>query len=167
MSGLLITMDFQQRLQKAIERGQRTSVARAQAERDRVLSEQELRRLHTQYRLELSERIERCLKKVADQFPGFQFESIVDERGWGAAISRDDLRMNSSGRSSGYSRLELLIRPFSSSQVLELTGKGTILNRELFNRSQYHRLTDVDMISFDEMIDNWSLEFAELYAGKR
>lgn len=159
-------MEFQQRLQKAIERGQRASVVQAQAERDRILNEQELHRIHTQYRLELSERIERCLKKIADQFPGFQFENIVDERGWGGSISRDDLRLNASGRTSGFSRLEMVIRPFSSSQILELVGKATIMNREFFNRSQYHLLPEADLVSFDEMIDNWALEFAELYAGK-
>jgi hypothetical protein len=160
-------MEFQQRLQKAIERGQRAGVARAQAERDRALNEKELQRLHTQYRLELSERIERCVKNVADQFPGFQFESIVDERGWGGAISRDDLRLSASaGRTSGYSRLEMVIRPFSSSHVLELTGKAAIMNREVFNRSQYHRIAEADLTSFTEMIDTWALEFAEQYAGK-
>jgi hypothetical protein len=159
-------MEFQQRLQKAIERGQRAGVARAQAERDREMSEKELQRLHTQYRLELSERIERSLRKVADQFPGFQFENIVNERGWGGAISRDDLRLNLSGRTHFYSRLEVVIRPFSSSRVLDLFGKATIMNREAFHRSHYHSLTDVDLVSFTEMIDNWSLEFAELYAGK-
>jgi hypothetical protein len=159
-------MEFQQRLQKAIERGQLEGVARAQAERDRVLNEKDLQRLHTQYRLELSERIERCVKNVADQFPGFQFESIVDERGWGAAISRDDLRLSASRRTSGYSRLEMVIRPFSSSRVLELTGKAAIMNREVFNRSQYHRLPEADLTSFTEMIDTWALEFAEQYAGK-
>jgi hypothetical protein len=159
-------MDFQQRLQKAIERGQRANIARAAAERDRVLNEKELQRLHTQYRLELSEHIEGCLKNLADQFPGFQFEIIVDERGWGATISRDDLRLSQSGRNSRYSRLEMLVRPISPSQVLELTGKATIMNREAFNRSQYQLLADVDLETFMQMIDNWALEFAELYAGK-
>jgi hypothetical protein len=159
-------MEFQQRLQKAIERGHQAGVARAQAERDRALNEKELQRLHTQYRLELSERIERCVKNVADQFPGFQSESIVDERGWGAAISRDDLRISAARRTSNFSRLELVIRPFSASRVLELAGKATIMNREIFNRSQYHRLPEADLTSFTEMIDNWALEFAEQYAGK-
>jgi hypothetical protein len=159
-------MEFQQRLQKAIERGQRASVVKAQAERDRALSENELRRLHTQYCLELCERIERCQRNVADQFPGFRLESIVDERGWGAAISRDDLRLSQSGRTTGYSRLEMVIRHFSSAHVLELTGKGAIMNREIFNRSHYQSLPEADLISFAEMIDNWALEFAEQYAGK-
>ncbi|MGW8257190.1 MAG: hypothetical protein ACWGMZ_06880 [Thermoguttaceae bacterium] len=160
-------MDFQQRLQKAIQRGQKANAEHALEERDRAESEKELQSLHTQYRLELSERIERCLTQVADQYPGFQMESIMDERGWGAAISRDDIRFHSaSAPSTGYSRLELCIRPFSSYRVLELVGKATIQNRELFNRTQYQRLSEADLTTFAEMIDNWSLEFAELYARK-
>lgn len=136
------------------------------AERDRVLNDKELQRLHAQYRLELCEHIERCLGQVAKEFPGFQLESIVDERGWGAAIHRDDLLLNSSARLNSYSRLEMFIRPFSSAQILELTAKGTIQNRELFNRSQYHRLAETDLAPFMEMIDNWTLEFAEHFAAK-
>jgi hypothetical protein len=159
-------MEFQHRLQKAVERGQQASIARAEAERDRAISEKDLQRLHTQYRLELSERIERCLGQVADQFPGFQLESIVDDRGWGASISRNDLQLNNSGHNGGYSRLEMFIRPFSSSHILELSAKATIQNREVFNRSQFHRLADADLISFNEMIDNWALDFAEQYSAK-
>jgi hypothetical protein len=159
-------MDFQQRLQKAIERGQRAGLAREQAEHDRILNEKELQRLHTQYCLELSETIQHCLEQVADQFPGFEVENIVDQRGWGSAISRDDLLLDASGRTSGYSRLELLILPFTSAHVLELAGKATIQNRELFNRSQYQRLADVDPTTFTQMIDNWAVEFAEIYARK-
>jgi hypothetical protein len=160
-------MDFQQRLQKAIERGQRAGDEQARAERDRELNERELQRLHTQYRLELSERIERCLAQVADQFPGFQLESIVGERGWGAAISRDDVRIRrSEGRSSSFSRLEMSIRPYSSYHLLELAAKATVENREIFNRNQYQRLAEADLTSFTEMIDHWALEFAETYATR-
>jgi hypothetical protein len=160
-------MDFQQRLQKAIERGQRAGDEQARAERDRVLNEKELQRMHTQFRLELCERIERCLSEVADQFPGFQVESIVGERGWGAAISRDDVRIKrTAGRSSSFSRLEMFIRPYSSYHILELAAKGTVKNREVFNRTQYQRLAEADLTSFTEMIDHWALEFAEMYATK-
>ncbi len=160
-------MDFKQRLQKAIERGQRTGDERARAERDRELNEKELQRLHSQYRLELGERIERCLSEVADQFPGFQAESIVGERGWGAAISRDDIRIRRSGnRSTNFSRLEMFVRPYSSYHLLELAAKATVQNREVFNRSQYQRLAEADLTSFTEMIDHWALEFAETYAAK-
>jgi len=159
--------DFDKRLEKAIRRGRRTSDARLQAEAEKALNEQELRRLHTQHRLALAEHVEACLKQLARQMPGFQFETVVSERGWGAALSRDDVGVESGKRRNFYSRLELAIRPLSEYFVLELTGKGTIRNREYFNRSHYQRLADVDFDSFVEMIDRWVLEYAELYAAKR
>jgi hypothetical protein len=159
-------MEFEKRLEKAIERGRRLGTAREQAQRDRSLTDQELQRLHSQYRLDLSDQIERCLHQIADRFPGFQFETIVGERGWGAAIRRDDLRLGSGRRTNQFSRLEMLIRPFSEYHVLELTGKATTRNREVFNRSHFQPLPEVDPTSFSEMIDNWTLEYAELYAAK-
>jgi hypothetical protein len=159
--------DFEKRLEKAIRRGQRTSDARMRAETEKAVSEQELRRLHTQYRLTLSEHVEGCLKRLGQQLPGFRFETVVSERGWGAAVSRDDVGVEAGRRRNFYSRLELAIRPLSEYFVLELTGKGTIRNREHFNRSHYERLADVDLDSFVELIDHWVLEYAELYAAKR
>ena len=160
-------MEFQQRLNKAIERGQRASSAQARAEAEKAVTEKELARLHSQYRLELSERIEACLRQLADRFPGFRFETIVNERGWGAALSRDNIELQPGrGRVSSYSRLEMLIRPASSYNVLDLTAKATIRNREYFKRSHFQRLTEVDLTSFTEMIDRWVLEYAELYAAK-
>jgi hypothetical protein len=94
-------------------------------------------------------------------------ESIVGERGWGAAISRDNLRFDrAAGRSTSFSRLEMYIRPYSAYHLLELAAKGTVQNREIFNRSQYQRLAEADLTSFTEMIDRWALEFAESYASK-
>jgi hypothetical protein len=160
-------MEFQQRLNKAIERGQRAGSARARAEAEKAVTEKELTRLHSQYRLELSERIEACLRQLAERFPGFRFETIVNERGWGAAISRDNIELQPGrGRVSSYSRLEMLIRPASSYSVLDLTAKATIRNREYFKRSHFQRLTQLDLTSFTEMIDRWVLEYAELYAAK-
>jgi len=160
-------MEFQQRLNKAIERGQRAGSARARAEAEKAVTEKDLARLHSQYRLELSERIEACLRQLVDRFPGFRFETIVNERGWGAALSRDDIELQPGrGRVSSYSRLEMLIRPASSYNVLDLTAKATIRNREYFKRSHFQRLTQLDLTSFTEMIDRWVLEYAELYAAK-
>jgi len=160
-------MEFQQRLNKAIERGQRAGSARARAEAEKAVTEKELARLHSQYRLDLSERIEACLRQLAERYPGFRFETIVNERGWGAALSRDDIELPAGrGRVNSYSRLEMLIRPASSYYVLDLTAKATIRNREYFKRSHFQRLTEVDLTSFTEMIDRWVLEYAELYAAK-
>ncbi len=131
------------------------------------MSEKELRRLHTQYRLELCEHVEACLKKLPHHFPGFQFETVVSDRGWGAAVSRDDVELGSGRRRTNYySRLEMLVRPASKYHVLDLAAKGTIRNKEVFNRNRYERLDDVDLTSFTELVDHWVLEYAELYAAK-
>jgi hypothetical protein len=160
-------MDFEQRLEKAIERGQRIGQQHSQSESQRAMSEAELKRLHSQYRLKLSEHIEHCLAVLPNHFPGFRFETVLAERGWGAAVSRDDLAPGPGGRGANFfSRLELLVRPFSSYAFLELTAKGTIRNREVFNRTHHQDLADVDPESFTERIDLWVLEFAELYSAK-
>ena len=160
-------MDFQERLEKAIERGRRAGSARARAEVEKALTEKELARLHSQYRLELSEQIETGLRQLADHFPGFRFETIIGERGWGAGISRDDIEVRSGTRTNYFTRFEMLIRPASTYHVLDLAAKATIRNKELFNRSHFQRLAEVDLTSFTEMIDLWLLECAELYAAKQ
>ncbi len=160
-------MDFEKRLEKAIERGQRIGQARSQSESQQAMSAEELKRLHSKYRLQLSEHIEHCLTTLPGHFPGFRFETVVSDRGWGGVVSRDDLAPGPRGRGTNYfSRLEMLIRPFSSYALLELTAKGTIRNRELFNRTHHQDLPEVDPESFTELIDLWVLEFAELYAAK-
>lgn len=159
-------MDFQQRLDKAIQRGHRLGSRRAQAEQQRALSERESQRLHSEYRLELSEHIERCLRQVADRFPGFRVETFVGERGWGAAITRDDLRLAAGRRENLFSRLEMTIRPYSSYRVLELAAKGTVHNREVFNRSHFDDLSEAAPERFNELIDAWTLEYAERFAAK-
>ena len=68
-------------------------------------------------------------------------------------------------RGSDYSRLELTIRPYSHLHVLELTSRGTIRNKEVFNRSHYEPIEDADPAKFAELVDLWVLEFAELYAA--
>jgi hypothetical protein len=159
-------MDFQQRLEKAIQRGQRAQDAAAQARAEQAMGEEELKRLHSQYRLELSEHIEQCMRQLPQHFPGFRFETLVGTSGWGAAISRDNLVLSAGKRENLFSRLELVVRPFAASHVLELAAKGTIRNKETYNRNQYQMLSDVDMASFRELVDRWILEYAELYAAK-
>ena len=159
-------MDFQKRLEKAVERGLRSGDAQAQARAQQALGLEELKRLHAQYRLELSDHIEACLSQLPQHFPGFRFETIVGDRGWGAGIGRDDLSLEAGKRLTYFSRLEVVIRPFSNLHVLELTAKGTIRNKEIYNRNSYQRLEEVDATSFKELTDLWVLEYAELYAAK-
>ena len=159
-------MKFQERLSKAIERGEHISDRRSQAEAEKRLNEHELKRLHSEYRLGLSERIEGCLQELLNHFPGFQYETIVGEKGWGGAVSRDDIGFDEKHhRRSYYSRLEIVIRPVSKFFVLDLAGKGTIRNKEVFSRSHFQRIHEVDLHSFEEMIDNWTLEYAERFAA--
>jgi hypothetical protein len=158
--------DFEARLKKAIERGERRGVRRAREAQARALSEAECKRLHSQYRLELSERIEQCVGRLPHHFPGFQFETIVGERGWGAAARRDDFGTRRSGqRANYYSRLEMTVRPYSSLHVLELSAKGTIRNKETFNRNHFEKLEEADLDNFMNLIDLWVLEYAELFAA--
>ncbi len=161
-------MEFEQRLERAIERGKRASDARARADAERAMTEAELRRLHTQFRLELSEHIENCLRKLTQHLPGFRVESVASDRGWGAAVSRDDVNLGPDrARGSLFSRFELVIPPLAGSRVLELTAKGTVRNREVLNRNHYEKLADVDVDSFTSLIDRWILEYAERYTASR
>ena len=112
-------MSFENRLQKAIERGKRRGEATRSEAEARALTEEELRRLHSTFRLQLSEHIETCIRQLPNFFPGFRLETLFGERGWGAACSRDDVRMaGGKRRANDYSRLELTVRPASSMHVL-------------------------------------------------
>ncbi len=158
-------MEFLQRLERAVERGHHASAAKAQQEAKRQLSEEECRRLHSPYRIELSEHIEKCLKQLPNFFPGFELSTLVSDVGWGAKVTRDDVGTGADHkRTNFFSRLEMGIRPFSSSHVLELVAKGTIRNKEVFNRTHFQRLEEADPDSFAELIDLWVLEYAELFA---
>jgi len=160
-------MSFEDRLQKAVERGKRRGEAKRSEAEARALSEEELKRLHSNYRLQLSEHIEACIRQLPNFFPGFRLETIFGERGWGAACSRDDLRVADGRRQQNdYSRLEVMVRPASSMHVLDLAAKGTIRNKEVFNRHYFEKLQDVDLDKFMELIDVWVLEYAELFATK-
>jgi len=130
------------------------------------LTEEEYRRLHSQYRLALSDHIEACIKKLPGLFPGFQYETMYGDRGWGGACFRDDLVLTRGGRTNNYSRLEITIRPYSSLHVLDLAAKGTIRNREAFNRNYFEELATADERKFRDLIDAWVLEYVEMYAAK-
>jgi hypothetical protein len=160
-------MGFEERLNEAIQRGKQRGTAQQAKAAAQAMSDDELKRVHNQYRLQLSEQIEQCLQKLPHHFPGFTFETIFGERGWGAACRRDDIRLESGGkRNNDYSRLEMTIRPISSYHVVELVGKGTIRNKEVFNRTYFEKIQEADIAKFSELIDIWVLEYAELYSAK-
>jgi hypothetical protein len=159
-------MEFEKRLERAISRGENTRTTHQRAQSDRAMTDDQLRSEHSRGRLELSDHIEACLRKLPDYFPGFRFDTIMSEDGWGGRVSRDDIALGP-GRSAAtqYSRLEILVRPYGSAHILELVGKGTIRNKELFHRSHYQLLTQIDLQSLRGLVDLWVLEYAESYAA--
>ena len=159
-------MSFDDRLREAIERGHKRSEFLAREAAAKAWTEEEYRRLHSQLRLTLSEQIESCLKRLPNCFPGFQYETMYGDRGWGGACFRDDLVLTRGSRATNYSRLEMTIRPYSSLPVLDLAAKGTIRNREAFNRNYFEELSTADEPKFRHLIDTWVLEYAELYAAR-
>lgn len=164
-------MDFRERLQKATERGMRAKEVEASEAAAKALSEEECRRRHSSYRLDLSEFIERCLHELADNIPGFRLETIADETGWGTVASRDDVsltgRRSPDGRRSDshFSRLRIVVSPYNKYHVLEIIAKGTIRNKEVFSRTHYQRLSEADLDRFRELIEMWVLDYAELFAA--
>jgi len=159
-------MTFDDRLRQAIERGQKRSEFLAREAAAKALTEDEYRRLHSQLRLMLSDHIESCLKRLPNYFPGFQYETMYGDRGWGGACFRDDLIIVRGTRTTNYSRLEVTIRPYSTLHVLDLAAKGTIRNREAFNRNYFEELATADEPKFQDLIDAWVLEYAEMYSAR-
>lgn len=158
-------MDFRERLQKATERGRETRNDEIRAAAAQALSEEECRRRHSEYRLALTDHIERCLRDLADNFPGFRLETIVDERGWGAAASRDDMGVADRKRVNSFSRLQIVVGPYNKFHVLDVLAKGAVRNKETFSRNHYQRLAEVDLGRFRELIEQWVLDYAEMYAA--
>lgn len=159
--------DFDQRLKSAIQRGQLRGKQSEQASRATQLTEEEFKRLHTQYRLSLSDRIEKAIDRVAQHFPGFRTEMLYGEVGWGAACYRDDLTLSAGRRSNLFSRLEMTIRPMNEYHLLDLRGKATVANKEYFNRNHFVPLPEVNEEEFKRLIDAWAIEYAEYFASRR
>ena len=68
-------------------------------------------------------------------------------------------------RGNLFSRLQLVVSPYSKYHVLELAAKGTVRNKEVLSRNHYQRLAEVDLESFRELVELWVLDYAELYAA--
>lgn len=157
--------DFDERLRKAIDRGHKTRESEGEAAGQQKASEEELRSLHSKLKLSVSEHIESCLKKLCDHFPGFEYSTVMNEDGWGARITRDDINLRGGTNRNLYSRLEMLVKPFSSAHILEVSTKGTIRNKESLNRNNFRFLADVTEEGLIEIVDNLVIEFAQQYSA--
>ena len=159
--------DFEDRLQSAIERGQRQGAAADDLQQKQQMSEQELRQRHTDFRLKLSDHIEQGLKRLPEHFPGFAFETIYGDRGWGGALYRDDLTTERvSGRGgSFYSRLEITVRPMTKYNLVEIAVKGTVQNKEVVSKNYFEEIQEAVLENFTAVVDNWIVLYAEKYAA--
>ena len=158
--------DFDERLQKAIDRGQKVRNEEGRAAGQQQATEEDLRNIHSRLRIALSEHIEGCLKKLCDHFPGFEYSTVMNEDGWGARITRDDINLVRGANRNLYSRLEMLVRPFSDTHILEITTKGTIRNKESLTRSNFRFLREATEEELVEVVDALILEFAEKYSAQ-
>jgi len=158
--------DFDEKLKRAIERGQNHSLASARKQRELQMTEDEIRRKHTDFRLAIADHIEFALQRVVDHLPGFAYETVYGDRGWGGAVSRDDVQIQGRHRRTLFSRLELTVRPYSDVQVVDLVSKGTIRNQEIFARD-FHQLVSVaDKEEFLTVVDQWVLDYVEQYSNQ-
>lgn len=159
-------MDFSERIKKAASRGVRARASREFEQAAEALSEEECKRRHSRLRLTLVDHIEKCLAQLSDNFPGFRSETIVDERGWGSAVSRDDLTLRHGKRENLFSRLQVVVSPYNEFKVLDIAAKGAVNNKETFSRGHHQPLADVDEHQFRELIELWVLDYAEMYAAR-
>lgn len=154
--------EFDDMLDRAIERGKKQGQMSNEAEAQKQMTREEIKRLHSNYRLHLSEFIEDRMKQLPNHFPGFQYETVYGERGWGAACHRDDVGQ---GRKNYYSRLEITVRPLGEYDVLDISVRGTIRNRETLRRNFFQDLDKVEMKKFEETVQSWILLYAEQFSA--
>jgi hypothetical protein len=160
-------MDFESKLEKAIQRGQDRNAAQSNAQKKAEASKEEVRSQHREFRLNLSDHIEETLKKLANHFPGFDYETIYGEKGWGGAVSRNDLTRGPDGRAgSFFSRVEITVRPQNEFNVLNIAGKGMIRDKEVFTWNHFEEIVDAKQNEFEKVIDQWILSFAEQFAAQ-
>ena len=157
--------EFSKRLESAIERGKQVANQKADDQRQREQTEEELRDRHTELRLVLCEKIEKTINSLADHFTGFRSESVYDEDGWGSAAFRENLHIADGKRMTKFSRFELVVRPCTELLVLDIKAKATVNSREVFNRSHYCKVAEVELADFERCIEAWSIQFAEIFAA--
>lgn len=159
--------DFERQLEAAIQRGQKRSISRQVSTRQSEMTAEQIRNQHNEFRLNLSEYIEQGLKKLANHFPGFKYETIYGNRGWGGAISRDDIDRGPDGKTGTFfSRIEITVRPQNEFNLVNVTGKGTIRDKEVFNWNFFQSVAEAQMETFEKTIELWMLEYAEVFAAR-
>ena len=160
-------MSFQERLQRASERGKQARAAQLNEAAAKALSEEECRRLHSQYRLALTDHIEKCLNELADNFPGFRVETVVDEAAGARPSAATTWRLAAGRRGNFFSRLRIVVGPYSQYHVLDIAAKGTVRNKEVLSRNHYQRLAEVDLADVPRIDRNMGARLRRTVFGRR
>jgi len=160
-------VDFDKQLEQAIERGQQRNTKREQDRRKEASSADGLKGQHNAFRLHLSDHIEKGLKRLAERFPGFEYDIIYGSKGWGGSINRTDLTRGPDGKAgSFFSRLELTVRPLNDYNVVNIAGKGTLADRELFSWNHFEDIDKAEMEAFEQKLNSWMIQYAEQFASR-
>jgi len=160
-------MDFESELEKAIQRGKSMGEAQNDANKQAATSKEQLRNKHNELRLNLSEHIETGLDKLSNHFPGFEYETLYGHRGWGGAVARNDIDRGPDGKTGTFfSRCEITVRAQNEFDVVNITGKGAIRDKEIFTWNHFEDIPKADQAEFEAVIDRWILEYAEQFAAR-
>lgn len=160
-------MGLDDQLEKAILRGKERNANRLDIEKQKLLTAEDIRNRHNLFRLNLSEYVEESLRKLAQHFPGFEYETIYGERGWGGALYREDLALGARGRAGAFfSRVEITVRPQNEFNVVNIAGKGTIKDKEIFTWNHFKDIAEATDEEFKQTIDSWIIQYAEQFAAR-
>ncbi len=160
-------MGLDDQLEKAILRGKERNANRLDLEKQKLLTAEEIRNRHNLFRLNLSDYIEESLRKLAQHLPGFEYETIYGERGWGGALYREDLTMGAKGRAGAFfSRVEITVRPQNEFNVVNIAGKGTVKDKEIFTWNHFKDISEATDEEFKQTIDSWIIQYAEQFAAR-
>ena len=53
----------------------------------------------------------------------------------------------------------------TTSTMLDISAKGAVRNKENFSRNHYQLLKDADLDAFRNLVEQWTLDYAEQYAA--
>ena len=59
----------------------------------------------------------------------------------------------------------MLVKPYTSSRILELLARGAIRNKEVLSRNHFQFLAEADLDGFSELINQWVLEYVEKFSA--
>ena len=80
---------------------------------------------------------------------------------------RQDIDRGPDGRAgSFFTRVEITVRPQNEFNVVNIAGKGTIRDKEIFSWNYFEEIEHAKQETFETMLDKWILQFAETFAAR-